>query len=101
VAADVDLLKRLQDWYGSHCDGSWEHQHGVSIQTLDNPGWRFTVDLTDTELVDRVFDEVRVERGNDDWYHCRVSDRLFEGFCGPRGLDELMTVFLNWAKEAG
>jgi hypothetical protein len=68
---------------------------------LDNPGWRFIVDLTGTELVDRVFDEVRGERGSDDWYQCRVSNQLFEGFCGPRGLDELITVFLNWAKEAG
>jgi immunity protein 53 of polymorphic toxin system len=97
VTADIDLLKRLQHWYGAHCDGSWEHRYGVSIDTLDNPGWSLVVDLTDTELADRVFDEVRVERGGDGWYRCKVFDRVFEGSCGPMGLNELIGVFLNWA----
>jgi hypothetical protein len=100
VTPDIDVLRRLQDWYGSHCDGSWEHQYGVSIDTLDNPGWTFTVELTDTELVDRVFDEVRAERSNDDWYLCRVRNRVFEGFCGPKNLNDLIAVFLNWADSS-
>ena len=39
-----DLLKVLQQWYQSKCDGTWEHMYGVEIDTLDNPGW--TVSLT-------------------------------------------------------
>jgi hypothetical protein len=38
MSADDDLLKRLQDWYVSQCDGGWEHTYGISIDTLDNPG---------------------------------------------------------------
>jgi hypothetical protein len=34
-----DLLPRLSRWYAAHCSGEWEHQYGVSIQTIDNPGW--------------------------------------------------------------
>ena len=40
----ADLLKVLQQWYQSKCDGTWEHMYGVEIDTLDNPGW--TVSLT-------------------------------------------------------
>jgi hypothetical protein len=100
VTQSIDLLKHLQDWYGSHCDGSWEHQNGVAIETLDNPGWLLRVDLADTELVDRAFDEVRLERGSNDWCMCKVVDRRFEGACGPTGLNEVIAVFLNWAKPA-
>jgi hypothetical protein len=97
----TDSLKCLQEWYSSHCDGGWEHQYGVSIKTLDNPGWHFKVELTDTELVDRAFEEVRFEgKEKNDWYQCKIKNRTFEGFCGPHQLNEVISVFLNWAKLA-
>ena len=102
MTADLDLLKRLQDWYLAHCDGSWEHEHGVSIETLDNPGWHFTVELKETELFNRKFDEVRFEgREKSDWYVCRVRSHVFEGFCGPLYLGQVIAVFLDWAAGAG
>jgi hypothetical protein len=95
----TDPLRCLQEWYRSHCDGSWEHQYGVSIETLDNPGWHFKVELIDTELFSRAFDEIRFEgKEKDDWYQCRIRNHIFEGFCGPQQLNEVIVVFLNWAK---
>jgi hypothetical protein len=35
----MDEFSELQDWYAAHCNGEWEHQHGVVIESLDNPGW--------------------------------------------------------------
>ena len=94
----ADVLKRLQDWYVSHCDGGWEHAYGISISTLDNPGWSFAVDLNDTHLLHRVFDEVHFEGADkDDWYICKVKGHKFEGVCGPRHLNEIIALFLNWA----
>ncbi len=91
-------LELLQDWYGSHCDGGWEHQYGISIETLDNPGWRFKVELTGTELLDRPFDEIDVVgKEKSDWYVCRIKNSVFEGFCGPHRLNEVIAVFLSWA----
>ena len=37
-----DELSWLQQWYSAHCDGEWEHGFGVTIATLDNPGWSVT-----------------------------------------------------------
>jgi ribosomal protein L37E len=34
-----DLLSKLSDWYAAQCDGDWEHEFGIHIGTLDNPGW--------------------------------------------------------------
>lgn len=39
------LIDRLEDWYQSNCDGDWEHGFGVTIESLDNPGWSLTADL--------------------------------------------------------
>ncbi|MEU4549059.1 Imm53 family immunity protein [Nonomuraea dietziae] len=43
-------LTSLQSWYASCCDDDWEHSYGVTIGTLDNPGWCMKIDLVDTSL---------------------------------------------------
>jgi hypothetical protein len=35
----TDELAWLEQWYQEQCDGDWEHHCGVTIETLDNPGW--------------------------------------------------------------
>jgi hypothetical protein len=96
---NVDLLKQLQEWYASRSNGDWEHTYGISISTLDNPGWSFKVDLVDTYLFDRTFDEVHVE-GTDknDWYVCKVRNHVFEAASGPDRLCDVIALFLEWAR---
>jgi len=48
VTSTVDVLARLERWYAARCDGAWEHQKGVVIETLDNPGWQMRIDLDET-----------------------------------------------------
>lgn len=36
-----DVLGRLERWYAAQCNGDWEHTYGITIETLDNPGWTF------------------------------------------------------------
>ncbi len=44
-----DMPSRLEGWYVSQCNGMWEHAHGFTLGTIDNPGWTLTVDLAETE----------------------------------------------------
>lgn len=46
----MNVLQEIQSWYISNCNGDWEHSFGVSIDTLDNPGWSVRIDLADTGL---------------------------------------------------
>jgi hypothetical protein len=39
------MLQWLQEWYLEQCDREWEHEYGIKIGTLDNPGWTITIDL--------------------------------------------------------
>lgn len=91
-------LARLQQWYVSMCNGSWEHLFGINLQTVDNPGWWLQVDLDDSYLLSRVFSEVD-RRGSreDDWVNCFVKDNKFVGYCGPNNLEQLLEIFLDWA----
>lgn len=103
----MNALERLQDWYVAQCDGTWENDRGITVETLDNPGWKVVVDLTGTDLENVSFEEFVVERLGDDWVHARVADtgetavrRRFEVFCGPGSLAEAVEIFLDWAAEA-
>ena len=94
-----DVLARIERWYAGHCDGSWEHQYGLRVETIDNPGWRIEIDLIGTPLLQRTLDELMVDRSEADWLRYRVRDGKFEGFGGPGNLKELLLIFLAWAER--
>lgn len=91
----MSTISELQDWYSSQCDGVWEHDKGISIDTLDNPGWHLKVNLVGTKLEFRKCEEIKVERSETDWYVVRCNNGLFEGFCGSRNLEEVLIIFLR------
>lgn len=90
-------LIELQSWYLAQCDGDWEHQQGVRIDTVDNPGWSLSIDLHGTLLEGVTFAEVNIQRSEHDWLMCRRDALEFRGSCGPSNLEELLGVFLDWA----
>lgn len=93
-----NLLLWLQNWYESQCDGDWEHQYGVKIGTLDNPGWTVDISLEGTEMEDRAFIDMRRDISENDWIICRVRDRVFQASGGPRNLEDILRVFKDWVE---
>jgi hypothetical protein len=100
---DVEWLMR---WYLAQCDEDWEHQFGVTIGTLDNPGWSLAVDLEGTPLEDRAFeaiddqDPIRGPSGDSSWVVCKREGAKFTGYGGPRDLGRLIGIFRAWATTA-
>ena len=95
----METFQELQRWYQSQCDGEWEHSHGLTIDTLDNPGWSVEIDLAGTPLAKQPFAEVQRLEHETDWIDCRVRDGKFEGYGGPFMLEEVLKIFLAWAAE--
>jgi elongation factor P hydroxylase len=93
-----DSLSWLQDWYVSQCNGDWEHESGVGIGTLDDPGWSMEVDLTNTSLENAAFTKVAIKRSEHDWLFCEVVNRKFKAACGPRNLAEAIDTFRAWTE---
>ncbi|NUW33871.1 hypothetical protein HTZ77_20900 [Nonomuraea sp. SMC257] len=96
----TDALVFLQSWYASCCDDDWEHGYGVTIDTLDNPGWRLEVDLVNTPLAGALLDRRVVERTEDDWVHAWSDGIHFGGACGPLNLGELLAAFQDFVGNA-
>jgi hypothetical protein len=94
---DNDLLSQLEKWYCQQCDGDWEHQQGIKIDTLDNPGWRVTIDLNSTTLEKKNFHELKRDSSETDWFRCWIESRKFHGAGGSKNLQEILQTFISWA----
>jgi hypothetical protein len=99
----VDLLRSLHDWYAKHCDGQWEHRHGIKIESCDNPGWWVKVDLVGTELESCTFSTIAVNVDDGGfqtgrrWMSCRVENGVWHGAGDETKLSEILGAFLTWA----
>ncbi|MGV3539586.1 MAG: immunity 53 family protein [Rufibacter sp.] len=91
-----ELFDRIQDWYRNHCDGEWEHDYGVKISNVDNPGWSVEIDLEDTALEKAQFKRHFVNDENDnDWLFVEAKDKKFYGSCDTSKLNEVLRIFLD------
>lgn len=95
----MDELQRLQHWYRMQCNKDWEHTFGITIETLDNPGWHISIDLIETELEHRPFASINRGHSEDDedWIICKREESRFVASGGAGNLTELLDIFLSWA----
>ncbi|WP_194844933.1 immunity 53 family protein [Candidatus Rhabdochlamydia porcellionis] len=90
----------MQQWYQTYCNGNWEHDLRIHLETLDNPGWSLTIDLEDTKLASKNFQEIEdIDRSEEDWISCEVKNTKFEGRCGVENLPGILKVFRHWAEN--
>ena len=94
-----DGLAFITEWYQRHCDGDWEHDFGVSVDTIDNPGWSVNVDLVGTELENMVVDWIKDGAEDDEvWLFWRSTGVKFEAACGAGDLDRALKAFRHFAE---
>ena len=86
----------IERWYRNRCDGNWEHQWGISIESLDNPGWRVKIDLQGTPAESKTLARDKIERGDENWIQYWAAEKKFEIACGPLNLSEALEIFAAW-----
>lgn len=96
MAMGDDLLDVIGTWYRAQCDETWEHRWGVTLRSLDNPGWLLRVDLVGTDRAGRTAPEVEQRRSEEQWLVWGADGDRWEGACGPLQLEELLRCFVDW-----
>ncbi|WP_199753230.1 Imm53 family immunity protein [Actinoplanes sp. ATCC 53533] len=81
-----DYFDYLANWYAAQCDDDWEHEFGIRLQTLDNPGWNLQIDLVGTELEGQVLGMTRRDLEGGGWIVVAADGALFEVSCDPMSL---------------
>ena len=99
IVEDMHPVNWLMEWYRAQCDGDWEHQYGVRIGTIDNPGWSLEVDLVDTSDDGRTAPQELIERSEDDWLFVEVKESTFRARGGPGNLGEMIDAFRKFASH--
>lgn len=101
----MNELEEIQKWYHSQCNEDWEHGLGVSVETLDNPGWSVKIDIDDTNLENAVYEEFSYGVGNeaeasgDNWLITKIENKQFVGYGGPYKLKEILNIFIKWSQS--
>ena len=95
----MSVYEQLQKWYCDQCDGDWEHDFGVKIGNIDNPGWSVLIDLEGTSLESIDFNAVEINYDHDlEWVRCWVEDKVFNGVGGPSQLGAILEVFIQFVR---
>ncbi len=79
METNVNLIDWVSKWFLLECNGDWEHENQIRIETVDNPGWDIEIDLRDTSLEDVEIMNHVVERSKNDWYFFDVKNKKFVG----------------------
>ncbi len=100
MARDTQSVDFLQSWYRSQCDGEWEKTRGVTIESMETPGWMVTVDLSGTGLAGAPMKPLRIDHAAGDWIECRVENGQFVGMGDPAKLLTILQVFEKWVDRS-
>lgn len=95
----MDVLNAVNEWFQSQCDGDWEHDYGITIETLDNPGWSVEIYLYETELRDKPFEQIDEWNSDQDWILCKVENYFFKGMGDPKKLERILSIFVQWQQS--
>ena len=93
----MDSLKWLEQWYASISDDEWKDYYGITIRTLDNPGWSVEIDIAETPLDGKPFPAVNSDLGEDDWVFCKVENNKFVGVGDKSKLYYIINAFKAWS----
>ena len=96
----IDPIVAISSWYSEHCNGDWEHQYGLEISTLDNPGWFIEIDIQGTELEGRRSDRFSVSEESDSWLQYWSDGKKFCVACGPKALKSGLAYAAEFLREA-
>lgn len=90
----------LQTWYSDRCDGDWEHEFGIKITTIDNPGWLLEVDLVGTDSEGFSMEKSRIEKGRERWMISWSDGKKFRVACDPLSLSESFVLFESFVENS-
>jgi len=93
-----DNLEWLEEWYQRQCDGAWEHDQGIRLESLRQRGWRLTISLEGTSAENAAPNRLNFGTSGEEWIDCSITGQRFEGAGDPRRLEQIIGVFRRWVE---
>jgi Immunity protein 53 len=93
-----NIISWIENWYVSQCDSDWEHECGIKINTIDNPGWEIKIDIVNHSYKVNI-PWRRTEISDSDWYAFRIHDEYFEAIGDGQKLNFLLNLFKDFIEK--
>ncbi|UOG40333.1 Imm53 family immunity protein [Leptospira noguchii] len=87
------MFSWLIEWRKSQCDGDWEHENGIAINTNRDRGWQVKIEANFTELDGVSIDHSLIQKGADDWYSFSLKNGKFLAEGDPKKLPIILEKF--------
>lgn len=87
------MLKWLEKWYLSNCNGDWEHCFGLIINYTSNQEWYVSIDLDETDAEDLVLEKHEIHNSEDDWMIYQIKNRCFQGAGDSTKIRQILSIF--------
>ncbi|EMO32648.1 hypothetical protein LEP1GSC175_3401 [Leptospira santarosai str. HAI821] len=87
------MFSWLMEWYQFQCDGDWEHEYGIEINTNGDRGWQVKIEVSFTELDGVVINHTLIQQGLNDWYSFSLKDGKFLAEGDPKELSIILEKF--------
>lgn len=87
------MLKWLEQWYLSNCNGDWEHCFGLRIKYTTNQGWNVSIELDETDAEDLVLASHEIYNSDTDWIRYKIEKRCFHGSGDFTKIKQILLVF--------
>jgi hypothetical protein len=94
-----DIFDWLQKWVGSQIDGNWEHETGIKIVMVDNPGWELSVDLVNYENNLADIQYIQNEINLNDWIGGKIIDSYLTIYGDISKLKLMVLIFQKIISE--
>lgn len=97
---ETELLSWICNWFEEECNGDWEHENQIKIETVSNPGWSITIDLDQTYLEDiKEIKSGLIEKSDNDWYFFSLKNKKFDASGDLSKLALLLSIFKEIAEK--
>jgi len=103
----MQVWSELLEWWQKQCDGEWEREFGLTVQSMADPGWIVKVDLAYTNYNLTKFKPVSTKSSDADWMECKIEQAgvwspdaefcHFVGMGGSNNLENIIRYFLDHA----
>lgn len=88
----------IEEWYLENQAEEWGGTTSVKIETIDNPGWSVKINLQETNLENKSFNDFFDDKSEDDWILCEVKEGFFHGVGDAKKLSTILNIFKEWAE---
>ncbi|GKS88323.1 Imm53 family immunity protein [Acidovorax sp. SUPP2539] len=90
--SSLNAIEIITKWYQIKCNGQWEHEFGIEIKNIDNPGW--CIQIKDDDK--RTPFTYATESSDQNWVHIKATEYSFSAYGGPINLNEILRQAATW-----